>query len=66
VDIRVFPRLLCRKWSDSHQSETGEGVSVKEKELLQAVETYYGMAGWDNEGRPTPAKLEELVKASAR
>jgi len=37
-----------------------EGVSIKEKELAQALETYYGMAGWDSDGRPTPVKLEEL------
>ena len=36
------------------------GVSIKEQELVQALETYYSMAGWDSEGRPTPAKLEEL------
>lgn len=33
---------------------------VKEEELAYAIETYYGMAGWDKNGVPTPAKLAEL------
>jgi aldehyde:ferredoxin oxidoreductase len=37
-----------------------EGVAIKKEELEQAVETYYGMAGWDSEGKPTKVKLEEL------
>jgi len=37
-----------------------EGVSVDEEKLKQAVETYYGMVGWDANGAPTLAKLQEL------
>jgi len=38
-----------------------EGVGIKEEELRQAIDTYYGMMGWDKEsGAPTAAKLQEL------
>ena len=37
-----------------------EGVAIKEEELNQARDTYYGMVGWDKEGKPTLAKLQEL------
>ena len=52
--------FLPKRFLTPFDSGPLEGVSVKEKELVQAVETYYGMAGWDSQGRPTPAKLEEL------
>ena len=28
--------------------------------MVAALSTYYAMCGWDAEGRPTRAKLEEL------
>ena len=37
-----------------------EGVGVKKQELDQAIATYYAMSGWDSNGVPTPAKLQEL------
>jgi aldehyde:ferredoxin oxidoreductase len=37
-----------------------QGVRIDEKEMAQAVETYYAMAGWDSDGKPTLAKLQEL------
>ena len=37
-----------------------EGVAIKEEELAQARDTYYGMVGWDKDGTPTLAKLQEL------
>ncbi|MFC2038515.1 aldehyde ferredoxin oxidoreductase C-terminal domain-containing protein, partial [Chloroflexota bacterium] len=37
-----------------------EGVSLDEAAFNQAVSTYYAMLGWDDEGRPTSAKLQEL------
>ena len=51
---------LPRRFLTPFESGPLEGVAVKEDELAKAVETYYGMAGWDSEGRPTAAKLEEL------
>jgi len=37
-----------------------EGFVVTEEEMAAAIPTYYAMCGWDAEGRPTRAKLEEL------
>ena len=37
-----------------------DGVTAPEEEFNSAAKTYYGMCGWDEEGRPTRAKLEEL------
>ena len=37
-----------------------EGSRLDEAEFEQAVSTYYAMMGWDEEGKPTPAKLQEL------
>jgi aldehyde:ferredoxin oxidoreductase len=37
-----------------------DGLAVTEAEMAAALPTYYAMCGWDAEGRPTRAKLEEL------
>ncbi|MFO8036830.1 MAG: aldehyde ferredoxin oxidoreductase family protein [Anaerolineales bacterium] len=37
-----------------------DGVSITKGQIETAITTYYQMAGWDREGRPTPAKLQEL------
>jgi aldehyde:ferredoxin oxidoreductase len=37
------------------------GLAVTAEEVEAAKAIYYGMAGWDENGRPTPAKLEELA-----
>jgi aldehyde:ferredoxin oxidoreductase len=37
-----------------------DGIAITEEELASALTTYYAMCGWDSEGRPTRAKLEEL------
>jgi aldehyde:ferredoxin oxidoreductase len=37
-----------------------DGIAVTEEEMAAALPTYYAMCGWDTEGRPTRAKLEEL------
>jgi aldehyde:ferredoxin oxidoreductase len=36
------------------------GIAITEEEVASALLTYYAMCGWDTEGRPTRAKLEEL------
>jgi aldehyde:ferredoxin oxidoreductase len=33
---------------------------IRETDLAQSIETYYGMAGWDKNGVPTAGKLAEL------
>ena len=37
-----------------------DGIAITEGEVDFALTTYYDMCGWDSEGRPTRAKLEEL------
>jgi len=38
-----------------------QGLAVDRTELLEAIDSYYQMAGWDrSSGRPTRKKLEEL------
>jgi len=37
-----------------------KGVAIKANELTDAVDSYYGMVGWDKDGSPTTAKLQEL------
>ncbi|MBL7124686.1 MAG: aldehyde ferredoxin oxidoreductase family protein [Dehalococcoidales bacterium] len=37
-----------------------KGVSIDKNELRQAIDTYYAMVGWDKNGVPTLAKLQEL------
>ena len=42
------------------QGGRSDGVSVDPQSVEEAKAIYYAMAGWDQEGRPTPAKLHEL------
>jgi aldehyde:ferredoxin oxidoreductase len=37
-----------------------DGLAVTEEEMTSALPLYYAMCGWDAEGRPTDAKLDEL------
>jgi aldehyde:ferredoxin oxidoreductase len=37
-----------------------DGVAVPRGQLEAAIRTYYQMAGWDEDGRLTRAKLDEL------
>ncbi len=55
VEDRLPPKLF--------QPLTGgrsDSLAVAEEEMAAALPTYYAMCGWDAEGRPTRAKLEEL------
>lgn len=52
----VPPKLLVPL-----QGGTSDGVTVTAEEVETAKALYYQMAGWDENGRPTRAKLEELA-----
>jgi len=52
----VPPKLLIPL-----QGGRSDGVAVTAEEVEQAKARYYQMAGWDENGRPTRAKLEELA-----
>ena len=51
-----LPRKLFRPLSGG----PSDGIAVTAEEMSAALPTYYAMCGWDAEGRPTRAKLEEL------
>jgi aldehyde:ferredoxin oxidoreductase len=42
------------------QGGATDGVAIAPEEMEQAKALYYQMVGWDEEGRPTRAKLDEL------
>jgi aldehyde:ferredoxin oxidoreductase len=43
------------------QGGATDGVSVTREEFEQGRALYYRMSGWDENGFPTRAKLEELA-----
>jgi aldehyde:ferredoxin oxidoreductase len=43
------------------QGGKSDGESVAPQDVEEAKQLYYQMAGWDENGRPTRAKLEELA-----
>ncbi len=51
---------LPARFFEPFKSGPLEGVAINEEELMQALQTYYGMIGWDKEGIPRKEKLEEL------
>jgi aldehyde:ferredoxin oxidoreductase len=51
---------LPKRYLTPFDSGPLEGIAIKENELAEARDTYYAMVGWDNEGKPTRAKLQEL------
>lgn len=55
-DIDVLPKRFFTPFT----SGPLKGIAPTEKQVNEAVEIYYGMLGWDNNGVPTPAKLGEL------
>ncbi len=52
----VPPKLLIPL-----QDGASDGLAVTAEEVEAAKAVYYGMAGWDENGRPTRGKLEELA-----
>jgi aldehyde:ferredoxin oxidoreductase len=52
----VPPKLLVPL-----EGGASDGVAVTAEEVAEAKPLYYQMAGWDGDGRPTRAKLEELA-----
>jgi aldehyde:ferredoxin oxidoreductase len=52
----VPPKLLIPL-----QGGASDGVAVTAEEVEKAKALYYQMAGWDENGRPTRSKLEELA-----
>jgi aldehyde:ferredoxin oxidoreductase len=51
---------LPRRFFAPFTSGPLNGVSLDKGELDRAIDTYYSMVGWDKNGVPTLAKLQEL------
>ncbi len=52
---------LPRRFFTPFTSGPLNGIAIDEKQLKQAIDTYYAMVGWDNvTGTPTLGKLQEL------
>jgi aldehyde:ferredoxin oxidoreductase len=58
--IRSANEVLPKKGLMPLAGGATDGVAVSEAEFLAARKLYYRMAGWDEEGIPTPGKLAEL------
>jgi aldehyde:ferredoxin oxidoreductase len=52
--------FLPKRFMTPFDSGPLKGVAIKEAELVQSIDTYYGMLGWDKNGVPALAKLQEL------
>jgi aldehyde:ferredoxin oxidoreductase len=52
---------LPPKLFDPLEGGASDGVAVTDEEVEAAKARYYQMAGWDADGRPTRAKLEDLA-----
>ncbi len=57
-------RLAERSYGPTTVGALKDG-GIDREELREAVETVYEMAGWDKNGAPTPARLQELDVAWA-
>jgi len=51
---------LPERFFEPMRGGTLKGHFIDRDQFEQALELYYGMLGWDEDGRPTRAKLEEL------
>ena len=57
-------KLCERSYGPTQGGALAEG-GIDREELAQAMQLYYGMAGWDDKGVPTVGKLHELDVAWA-
>jgi aldehyde:ferredoxin oxidoreductase len=57
---RADDTLPWRVMNEPVREGPSEGHLVTEEELSQMLDDYYSERGWDEDGRPTEAKLEEL------
>jgi aldehyde:ferredoxin oxidoreductase len=51
---------LIRRWHEPLPSGPLQGHKIDEDKFKEAVKLYYQMSGWDEAGKPLPAKLIEL------
>jgi aldehyde:ferredoxin oxidoreductase len=51
---------LPERFFEPMRGGTLKGHFIDKKEFMEGLDLYYGMMGWDEDGKPTRAKLEEL------
>jgi aldehyde:ferredoxin oxidoreductase len=51
---------LPERFFEPMRAGTLKGHAIDRQKFYEAVALYYGMMGWDENGCPTRAKLEEL------
>jgi aldehyde:ferredoxin oxidoreductase len=51
---------IPERFFEPMRAGTLKGHFIKREEFAEAIHLYYSMMGWDAEGVPTRAKLEEL------
>jgi len=52
--------VLPKRFFTPFESGPIKGIAPTETQVNEAIETYYGMLGWDKNGAPTSAKLGDL------
>ncbi|MHA1144049.1 MAG: aldehyde ferredoxin oxidoreductase family protein [Candidatus Helarchaeota archaeon] len=55
-----YDMLPDRCYEEGLTSGVTKGVKIDKKKYIEMVENYYKARGWDNEGIPSKAKLDEL------
>jgi aldehyde:ferredoxin oxidoreductase len=51
---------LPERFFEPMRGGTLKGHAIDKEEFQMGIDLYYGMMGWDEAGKPTRAKLEEL------
>lgn len=51
---------VIRRWHEEMPAGPLKGQRIDPKEFQDAIELYYELSGWDNEGKPTRGKLVDL------
>lgn len=52
--------MLPKRFFTAFESGPLKDKAIQEADFIKARDTYYGMVGWDQNGVPTKARLEEL------
>jgi len=51
---------IIRRWHEAFDKGPLKGQRIDQKEFRDAIDLYYELSGWDQEGKPTRGKLVDL------
>jgi len=51
---------IIRRWHEAIDKGPLKGQRIDQKEFRDAIDLYYELSGWDQEGKPTRGKLVDL------